>query len=304
MPEDLLGSSSRYQPRIDRVVRHVRENPAGDLSLNALAAIAHFSPFHFHRLFKSAVGETLNHFVQRTRVEYAVRLVASAPDRTLTGIALDAGFSALAPFSRAFKEVYGIAPSRWDRRTRLQERKIHQADADFPVYTEEEFREMESRFPVRITREPAIRVAYVGTLDSYAEGAFQRTYDALMAWVESTNRSGGRVFALSYDDPDVTPPEKCRLDVACEIHDEVEPGAPVSVRTLPPMRVARAHCVGDFIRVHEVWEYLYRWWLPRSRWEPDDLPSLEYFRTQPADWWRDQRVDLEAWIPVRPLRSI
>jgi AraC family transcriptional regulator len=293
-----------YRARIDRVIDHVRSHPAGDLSLEALARVALFSPFHFHRLFKARTGETLNAFVRRTRVERAAVLMRSAPQRTLTAIARDCGFSALAPFSRAFKEVYGISPSRWNRRSRLQVRKIDQAEGEFPVYSEDEFREMERLFPVRVVPVPQIRVAYVRTLDSYAEGAFQRTYDILMEWAGAASLGGGRVFAMSHDDPDITPAAQCRLDVACEVPDDVEAGGPVSIRTLPATRMAQARCTGEFINIHKIWEYLYRFWLPRSRWEPEDLPSLEYFRTQPADWWRDQVVDLEAWIPVRPLRAV
>jgi len=297
-------SRDRYRARIDRVVDHIRENPAGDLSLEALARVALFSPYHFHRLFKAQVGETLNQFVRRTRIERAAVLMRSAPERTLSSIALEAGFAALASFSRAFKEVYGISPSRWDRQTRLQVRKIDQAEGEFPVYTEDEFREMERLFPVRVVDVPPIRVAYVRTLDSYAKGAFQRTYDTLMEWVGDASLEGGRVFAMSHDDPDVTPSAQCRLDVAYEVHEEIDASGAVGIRTLPAARMAQARCTGDFINVHKVWEYLYRFWLPRSRWEPADHPSIELFRTRPEDWWRDQVVDLDAWIPVRPLRAI
>ncbi len=61
-----------YLQRINAVIGYVRENLDGDLSVNRLARIAGFSPFHFHRLFKSITGETLNEIVTRLRLTYNI----------------------------------------------------------------------------------------------------------------------------------------------------------------------------------------------------------------------------------------
>lgn len=49
-----------YKSRINRVFEFIDENLEADLSLKAIAEIAYFSPFHFHRVFKFITGETLN----------------------------------------------------------------------------------------------------------------------------------------------------------------------------------------------------------------------------------------------------
>jgi len=309
-PEATAGSASAYATRINRVIDYVHANLGGDLSLDTLAKVAFFSPYHFHRLFKAETGERLNAFVRRARVERATVLLRSAPERTLSSVAPECGFGSLASFSRAFKREYGIAPSRWDRRTRLQERKIEQAEDAFPVYTVAELEAMRHDFPVRVAELRARRIAYLRTEDSYAEGAFQRIWEALETWREAEDIPEGEGYSMSWDDPDVTPAEKCRLDVARTLPDGLEVdrrrarARGVRLRTLPAMRVASAPCDGPFIDVHRVWEYLYRHWLPRSRWEPADQPAMERFRTPPEAWRRDGVVKLDAWIPVRPLRRI
>ena len=50
---------------------HIQENIDKPLSLEALADVACFSPFHFHRIFAAYVGETLNDYIRRTRLEWA-----------------------------------------------------------------------------------------------------------------------------------------------------------------------------------------------------------------------------------------
>ena len=64
---------SEYQTRINRVIAHIDANLGEDLSLEQLACVACFSEYHFHRLFRGIVGESLNEFVQRRRLETAAR---------------------------------------------------------------------------------------------------------------------------------------------------------------------------------------------------------------------------------------
>jgi AraC family transcriptional regulator len=64
-------SRLEYEQRVNRVIDHVREHLADHLSLAALARLAAFSPFHFHRLFRAIIGETLFGFIQRQRLEKA-----------------------------------------------------------------------------------------------------------------------------------------------------------------------------------------------------------------------------------------
>jgi len=56
-----------YTARINRVIDYVEANIDKDLSLEELAEVAHFSPFHFHRIFSAMVGETLNGFIRLSR---------------------------------------------------------------------------------------------------------------------------------------------------------------------------------------------------------------------------------------------
>jgi len=82
-----------YISRINRVLDYVETHIDEDLTLEDLARVASFSPFYFHRIFGAMVGETLNAFVQRIRVEKAASKLISNPKKLVTEIALDCGFS-------------------------------------------------------------------------------------------------------------------------------------------------------------------------------------------------------------------
>mgnify|MGYP000392121237 CR=1 FL=1 len=57
--------------RLNTSIKYIEENLSEKLSLEIIAEKAHFSSFHFHRLFKVIVGETLNSFINRKRIEKA-----------------------------------------------------------------------------------------------------------------------------------------------------------------------------------------------------------------------------------------
>ena len=97
------ASTADYVNRINRAIDHVIRNLAESLKLEDVARVACFSPFHFHRIFRSLVGETLAQFVKRVRLERALYLLSHREGSTLTEIALACGFSSSSDFSRSFR---------------------------------------------------------------------------------------------------------------------------------------------------------------------------------------------------------
>ena len=102
-----------YVARMNRVLDYIQDNLAEELSLQTLAKVACFSPHHFHRLFRAFFGEPLGQFVKRLRLERAATHLSVAPNRSVTEVALDAGFSSPAAFARAFRDRFGMSASEW-----------------------------------------------------------------------------------------------------------------------------------------------------------------------------------------------
>lgn len=118
-----------YTARINRVIDYIETHLDRELSLDTLAEVANFSKFHFHRLFQAMVGETLNQFIQRLRLEKAASQLIYNPKKSITEIALDCGFSGSAAFARAFKGMYGMSATAWRAGGHRQpERKIRKTE--------------------------------------------------------------------------------------------------------------------------------------------------------------------------------
>jgi AraC-like DNA-binding protein len=85
---------------------------AEPLDVRAVAAVAHLSPAHFSRCFRTVFGETPHRYLQRRRVERAMFLLREK-DRTVTDVCFDVGFTSLSTFSRTFREIVGETPSAY-----------------------------------------------------------------------------------------------------------------------------------------------------------------------------------------------
>ena len=87
------------------------------LRLDDLAREACLSPFHFHRLFRAAFGETPHEFVTRRRIEYAKQALAT-DHLSVTDVCLESGFNSLGTFSMKFAQRVGLPPSEYRRKVR------------------------------------------------------------------------------------------------------------------------------------------------------------------------------------------
>ncbi len=82
----------------------------------ALAAEVGVHPVYLARVFRQHYGIALTTYLQQSRLLRAVRKLGTAEN--LTVVALDAGFSDHAHFSRSFKEWFGMTPSQARERLR------------------------------------------------------------------------------------------------------------------------------------------------------------------------------------------
>ena len=85
------------------------------LDLDAVAAYAGYSRYHFVRAFKGAYGETPGQYLTHRRIERAEEMLRSA-NLTVTEICHLVGFSSLGTFSARFKTRTGLSPT--DYRTK------------------------------------------------------------------------------------------------------------------------------------------------------------------------------------------
>ena len=102
-------SVTEPDPRVQRVIEHIRNVPEDDHGVDALAALVHLSSSRLSHVFKAHVGVPIRQFVLWTRVRTVVTLAVNGA--SLTEAAHAAGFSDAAHMSNAFRRMFGFAPS-------------------------------------------------------------------------------------------------------------------------------------------------------------------------------------------------
>jgi len=294
------------------VLDHVGEHLDADLDLATLAKVAGFSPFHFHRLFQAHTGETVAEHVRRVRLERAASMMLTAPRRSMTEIALEAGFPALSDLSRAFKQRHGIAPSAWDRRSPLPTSK----DAVGRI-SDAELAEKSKGLRVRTLELPRSLFVFARVWNAYDSAKLVEAYHRMRSWLGDALP----IFAgMSMDDPSVTPRDKYRYDLgvlfpfqAGGIVDEIAQlrGAPIarpppphvveasgfSARRFPALELATVRVQGDIGAVGTAWHWLYRTYLPAQSRLPAHHPAMELFIRLPEEIGWTQ-FDLLACVPL------
>lgn len=107
----LNKTKAEYIRRINLALEFIEQHLGQTIQLDDVARASHFSSYHFHRLFHALVGETVNDYISRKRMEKAARMLLYKPDMSVTDVAEAGGFSSSANFAKAFKLYFGVSAS-------------------------------------------------------------------------------------------------------------------------------------------------------------------------------------------------
>lgn len=316
MPIDPDITRREYVARVNQVVDLIQERLDQNLSLEVLADEAGFSRFHFHRIFAGVVGEPLHAFVRRARLERAALELARRPDRSITDIALDYGFSSSANFSRAFRESFGASArefrqarahhpeqaravlARIEAGRRARDAQVRRqlaaavaaGDRTIPEVTIEDF--------------PGAAVAYLRHYGPYEERHKAVLFRRMRDWAgKALAGQPTRFLGICYGDRGLLDPDRRRYDACVVLPEGVAVHAPVARLLIPAGRVAVHRVETGSLLVCDAWTALHRDWLPGSGFVPDDRPCVEHFPDGCPEPGRRFRIEIcQAIRPARPGR--
>jgi AraC family transcriptional regulator len=313
----VLGSEStrrEYAARMNRVVDHIQRHLNEPLELERVAAIACFSPFHFHRLFSAWMGETLQVFVHRLRLERAAQMLVFDKAKSVSEIAVECGFSSPGTFARAFKVAFGLPASEY-RKSKICESNrnpweaarsafMRFSDLAAPMARHKENLMTRCPFEVQVRRLAPRTIAYLLHVGPYKgdTALFRRLFEKLFAWAEPRGLMSPdmQYLSLIQDNPNLTPAAKQRLEVALVVPSGTVPNGEIGVKTLEGGMYATARVYVSIEEYAAQWDALVGDWLPGSGYQPDHRPALEFYLNNP-DTDSEHKYRVEICLPVRPL---
>jgi AraC family transcriptional regulator len=284
MKTESAATGLDYRQRICWAMNFISENLDREPSLSEIAQAANFSPFHFHRIFKAATGETVFGFLRRLRLEWAANRLLSDPREDVTTVALEGGFSSSQNFAKAFRARYGASPSEF-RRSKGGNKtskggdacSLHAGDDASKVKWISPQPERKWMMKADVKEMPAWHVAYVRKMGPYGQATAEAAFGELMRWAGPRRLIGqGPMMGMYWDNPEVTAPDQCRTDACIVVPAGTKPDAPLALQDI----AGGPHAVCEFkVAMTEfgaAWEEAFRWVMQNGL-ECADQPCYEIY---------------------------
>lgn len=278
-----------YQERINKVLMYVDEHLDEKIELEKLAQLSNFSVFHFHRIFKAFLNEPLGAFVHRLRLDRVAKLLEFSED-PIKDIAFQVGFELPSSLNKAFKKRFGITPAAF------REGKKALIPFEF-VNFKSNVMELNLKPKIKLVKEK--KVIFVQAVGKYEESAGE-AWKQLIAFMkqEKLFSFGLESIGIGHDDPKVTETEKLRYDACMTIKKDIQAKGNVGVKTIAGGKYAIFKYKGPYTNLQQVYDYIFKNWLPASEFELEDKPCFEKYLNNPEKN-KPENYKTHIYVPLK-----
>jgi AraC family transcriptional regulator len=275
-----------HKQRINDVLHFIHSDITEELSVEQLSRIASLSPFHFNRVFKKVTGESVHNYVKRVRLEHAANALLFNPNSSITQILQESGFISNASFTHAFKECFGVTPTKW-------------REVDIPLSISENICEI-SPLHVKVEHIPSMKVAYVRHRGY--NRSIKKAWDRLKEWTlrNDLEFEKMKMIGLHHSNPNIVKKEDCHYVACLELEKNAKQYRQddIGVMEIPQTFCAKFSLHGKYGDLMKYMDYIYYRWLPKSGYEKVHLPSMAIYHKN--HFIREDEVfELDFLVPVR-----
>jgi len=280
-------TQGEHKVRINEVLYHIYTNLSTKFSIEELAKISSYSPFHFQRIFKEITNKSVITYIKETRLEWAANLLIFNKESTITEIAHTCGLKSSATFTNEFKKYYNMTPSSW----RKNGYKIHKNKETEDIQKEVNFEE------IKIKKIDDIKIAYMRHLgyDSCIRDTWQKFLFLLEKQYDVINP---KMIGFHHSNPSITSLKDCRYGACIQLDDnKIEPMGDISTGIIGGGLFATIKYQGEYNDVLYLYKKLYYEWLPSSEFEAvNGKAHVIYYKNHFVE--ENGKFDIEFRIPV------
>jgi AraC family transcriptional regulator len=289
-----------YKQRVLHVQMYIQQNLDRELSLEELAKESYFSVYHFHRVFRAVVGESLKEHIRRLRLERAASFLKHT-NKPITNIALSAGYQTHEAFTRAFKTAFGCSPSDFRSSNSISSQGTIAHYQNYTKAKEQNLITGDNHMQVKIENIKPMRVAFVRHVGPYNQ--VSKAWDRLSTHLGKDGHlgSGSKFIGICYDDPEVTAPDKVRYDACITVEESFVPENEIAVQTVGGGEYAVTTHFGPYNKLGEIYSRLFGEWLLQSSRELRPEPCLEFYLNDPDGTDPDELIT-DICLPLKTKR--
>jgi len=285
-----LSTKEDYIRRINKVVEYINNHLGEEMDLRSLAEISNFSEFHFHRIFKAFLHETLTAYLIRTRMETAASMLRYS-ELAIEAIACDVGYEIPSSFSKSFKQFYGISPTEYRNHKNIENQTIMKQEVSKTALKLKapKLMELESK-----------TVIYISLTGAYSELDFPGAFAKLWGFVKKHKlfSAGIEHLGIYYHDPKVTESSKLCSDVCLVVRKAVQPQGEIGVKEVSGGKYAVFSYQGPYSNLGAVYDAIFTEWLPTSGCELRNLPIFEKYCNDPTRT-ESEKLKTEIYVPLK-----
>jgi AraC family transcriptional regulator len=309
-------SKQEYIARINRIMEYIEQHIDQPINLDVMAQIAHFSPFHFHRIFTVVVGETPANFLQRIRIEKAAQQLKDSPSKVIGDIAYSCGFSSVSLFSRTFRKHFGVSAKEY----RLLEKPLLVKDGVYFSKMGQQLSKKSKLFVIQneefctnklkqliimetevIVKEmPELQVIYCRHMGAFNQ--IGQAYGKLMQFAGPRgllNSPNAKTLTVYHDDPSVTELDKVRQSACLIVNSDVKVDGEIGKMTVPAGKYAVGHFEIVEAQFEQAWNTMCLW-LTESGFEPGEGYNYELYYNDHTQH-PERKFILDICIPLKRL---
>jgi AraC family transcriptional regulator len=279
-----------YFEKINRVMVYISNHLGENLEIEALAGIGNYSVFHFHRIMRAYLGESLGAYIVRLRLETSVNLLRYT-EMAIADVAFKVGYENPSSFNKAFKKRFGISPNEF---------RQNFAGLMIADYSKIQFSAMESLKSLQPKMKVVSpkKVIYAEVLGSYNETP-KIAWDKVCGFAQKNRLFGFRpeFIGISHDDPKITEPERMRYDACIVVNREVKAEGEIGVKEIAGGKYAVFTHKGPYENFSHSYNYIFGTWIRESGIQLRDEPCLEKYLNSP-DNTKPEKLLTEIWVPI------
>lgn len=276
-----------YIKRINNIFCFIDDNLDQELTLETIANIGFYSPFHLHRIFKAITNETINEYITRKRIEKTASILLHKREITISELSLQYGFNSNSSFTRTFKKFYGINPTKFRKSNPNKFSKIGkvQSKNGQEIGIVEEYicninnhkNWIKMKAKIEIKEMPKLDLAFITQI---GPNGMENAYTKLIKWATPKGLLENeklKIVTIYHDSFKITEPDKVRMSACISLKEKVDVSGEIGLTT-----IEKGKCiVGHFeIRINEFeksWTSLFIWMSENGYKKADRNPYEIYY---------------------------
>ena len=282
---------NQYVKQILNVLIYIESHIEDEITIEELAKIACYSPFHFYRIFHAIAGETVHKYVRRLRLEKAAGKLQYT-SKPITDIALDSNFDTSSAFTKAFKQCMGKSPRNYRLNYKLLYKEVNAMT--------KKINNLPMILPEKIETIPNINILFIRRCGNYATSS-NSAWEAMLAFINENklDHSKLRFFSVFHDDTEITNEDKLRFDACVQVPREIQESGEVARKIINGGKYAIFTHHGEHQYIENTFDRIFLKWFPNSKDNFDEnRPCFcEHFHLEFIDT-AESKLTTKIYIPI------